>query len=78
MVDESEIELLNGKLTELSARISERPFMRVRYFVPDEKKSGGSYRAYEGKLRLIDVDSGRLIFEDGSSVDIARITEIES
>ena len=39
-LDAQEAEELNRRLTELAARLPERPEVTVEYFVPDDRKAG--------------------------------------
>ncbi len=70
-----EAEKLNRRLIRLTQRISQRPRIRLSCFVPDEKKSGGAYETWEGTARRL--DSGRLELEDGRSVQIYDLREIQ-
>ena len=55
---------LNEKLNELKEIIKEQPIIKVIYFVPDEKKSGGKYITIEQQIRKIDEYKKKLIFSD--------------
>ena len=41
-LDEQEQQVINERLTCIAARISEHPEVCIKYFVPDERKSGGA------------------------------------
>ncbi|MBD5631884.1 MAG: hypothetical protein HDP34_01455 [Clostridia bacterium] len=62
---------LNEKLNELKEILNEQPVIRVIYFVPDEKKSGGKYLTIEQQIRKIDEYKRKLIFSD-------RVIEFDS
>ena len=51
--------------------------LSVTYFVPDERKEGGSFRSCSGRLRRIDRTAGILIFEDGTRIRTEDITAME-
>lgn len=75
-------ELTEDEMSRLDAaiqRISElyRPTIRVTYFVPDERKSGGAYVQYKGQLRFLETGSGRLKFMDSTEIAINAIVNIE-
>ena len=74
---EDERARLNELLRILCDRIECRPLVRVRYFVPDAKKSGGAYRVREGRLSRIDRVRGELVFEDRAKIALSRIVDIE-
>ncbi len=73
---EDEIIELNARLAELTDRLNERPMVSVTYFLPDEKKAGGSYVTKRGALRLIDGYENVLIFTDGDRIPIEQLFSV--
>ena len=69
-MSEEEIRDLNEMLVELSERLSERPRIRVMYFIPDGRKEGGRYEEKEGNLRTIDSYHRMLVFTDGTKIPV--------
>ena len=69
-MEEDEINELNRQLSELTERFSERPKIRVTYFIRDKKKEGGRYASKVGNARTIDQAQNRIVFTDGESVPI--------
>jgi hypothetical protein len=69
-MEEDEINELNRQLSELNKRFSERPRIRVTYFIRDRKKEGGRYASKVGNARTIDQAENRIIFTDGESVPV--------
>lgn len=69
-MEEDEINELNRQLSELNKRLSERPRIRVTYFIRDRKKEGGRYASKIGNARTIDQTENRIIFTDGESVPV--------
>lgn len=69
-MEEDEINELNRQLSELNNRLSERPRIRVTYFIRDRKKEGGRYASKIGNARTIDQAENRIIFTDGESVPV--------
>lgn len=69
-MEEDEINELNRQLYELNKRLSERPRIRVTYFIRDMKKEGGRYASKIGNARTIDQAENRIIFTDGESVPV--------
>lgn len=67
---EDEIAELNRQLTELQTRLSERPKIRVTYFIPDKKKDGGRYASKIGNARTIDQYNNAIVFTDGETVSV--------
>ena len=69
-MEEDEINELNRQLSELNKRRSERPRIRVTYFIRDRKKEGGRYASKVGNARTIDQAENRIVFTDGESVPV--------
>ena len=69
-MEEDEINELNRQLSELTERFSERPKIRVTYFIRDKKKEGGRYASKVGNARTIDQAQNRIVFTDGESVPV--------
>ena len=69
-MEEDEINELNRQLSELNKRLSERPRIRVTYFIRDRKKEGGRYASKIGNARTIDQAENTIIFTDGESVPV--------
>lgn len=75
-LDENEKKLLNEKLREIQMNLSEKPRVKIVYYVQDEKKAGGTYVTFEGNVRKIDAYQKKMIFEDGTAVDMKDIADI--
>ncbi len=78
------MEMGEDKLGELSAKIqllidklSEQPEITVVYFIPDERKSGGSYAEKTGTVRLVEEYERKLVFYDGDKIDIDRVVDFK-
>ena len=78
------IEMGEDRLGELSAKIQllidklpEQPEITVVYFVPDERKSGGSYAEKTGVVRIIDEYERKLVFYDGDKILIDRVADFK-
>lgn len=76
-LDEKTKEILNMKLNLLKNFISEHPEIKITFFVPDLRKSGGSYIEYTGKLRIIDEYEQMLIMTDRTKISIDEILNIQ-
>lgn len=75
-LSESDAELLNRKLAYLQS-LDEKPTISVTYFVPDDKKEGGSYHTATGIVKSVEPDKGVLQFEDGTGIPVIRIKDID-
>ena len=67
------IALLNEKLRTLEA--GER--VTVIYFQPDDRKAGGAYVRYTGRVKKLDDHRGVLVMVEGTEILFSRIADIE-
>lgn len=78
---EEKIELDEGAAFEIDMRLREAVqnwhTIKVKYFVPDEKKAGGRYETCVGKIKRVDRVSGVLEMDTGERVVIAEIVGVE-
>ncbi len=72
------MEVLEQKFQILLSRLNERPLVKIRYFIPDLYKDGGSYKEEEVIVRRIDMNRRILISEDKKSYDLAYIINVSS
>ena len=75
-LSESDAEVLNRKLAYLQS-LDEKPTISVTYFVPDDKKEGGSYHTATGIVKSVEPDKGVLQFENGTGILVIRIKDID-
>lgn len=73
---EAELAELDAALSELLARIGERPQVEATYFVPDEKKEGGAYVTRTGRVRRVDAVRRRLVFDDGTEINVSDLSSL--
>lgn len=76
-LDEETLRSLNETLGFLKNSEAARPEITVTYFIPDEKKTGGSYATRKLNLKRIDDYRRRLVAEDGSEIPLDDIAGIE-
>lgn len=76
-LDEDRKYRLNEKLQMILRRNEKYPKASVLYFVPDTKKTGGSYASYTGRIKKIDEYEKILVMTDGTKIEIDQIYEIE-
>lgn len=77
LLDDLEKEKLNKKLTRLRNEINLHPEVNIRYFVPDKKKNGGSYKDYSGSVRKIDPYESCILLTSGVKIKFDDIINIE-
>lgn len=78
ILEEERLEKLNETFAIIVDNLEkgEHPLVSFRYFVPDEKKSGGRYITVSGKVAKIDAYNRVLSFEDRQTFYIDRISSI--
>ncbi len=75
-LDAQEAEELNRRLSELAARLQDRPEVTIEYFVPDERKSGGAYVTVTDWVRHISVPEKTLVMEDGTEIPLDEVVSL--
>ncbi len=76
-LNETQIDELNAKISYLKDHLDERPLIKLTYFVPDSKKSGGAYQIFSGNICRIDEVYRQFIFTDKTVVDMDRVSNID-
>ncbi len=71
-------ELLDRKQCRLQKVIADRPEITVTYFVPDEKRVGGTYISVSGRLKQVDEYARELVFTDGKKIPLDDVADIQS
>lgn len=67
---------LNEKLVILSENIPVRPLVRVTYFEPDSRKSGGSYVTVSARVKRVDEYEQALVLTDDRQIPLEAIRHI--
>lgn len=70
--------ILDRKLQYLSELAWQHPEVTITYFVPDDRKSGGSYAELTGRLKKIDPYTRTITMMDGRRISLSEITDIEN
>lgn len=76
-LDESEIARVDAALQHLQELLPERPTVSITYFVPGERKSGGSYQTVTGEVKRIDAVSGMIQMTDRREIPIEDVFSIK-
>ncbi len=74
---DDEKNLLDMNICIIENNIEYRPSVSIVYFVPDEKKSGGSYHKISGNVRRIEQAEGILIFENNQRINLCDVVFIK-
>lgn len=78
---ENEKQIMDRTIQTLMQKEREQPKLRVTYFVPDDKKEGGSYRTVEGTWKKLEPYARVLVLSDGKKIpldDILALEEIQN
>lgn len=76
-LDDYAKESLNEKLLLIEERIESDPQIKITYFMPDDRKSGGAYVSVTGTVKKIDDYEHVVVMRDGKKIPINEIAEIE-
>ena len=72
-LDEESLTALNVRYQVLMDALAEEPEVRITYFKPDERKSGGAYVTTVGAVKKIDDFEQTIIMQDRKSVGRERV-----
>lgn len=75
-LDESEMARVDAALQRLRELLPQAPAVSITYFVPDERKTGGSYQMITGVVRRIDTVNGALLLTDQRAIPIPDILDV--
>lgn len=76
-LDEYRKEELNERLNMIQDTLYEQPEVSITYFLPDKKKSGGSYVTVTGSVIKIDEYEHLVVMRDRTKIPIDDIAEID-
>lgn len=76
-LNEDEIYEIDLRLKELSGIIKDHPLVRVSYFVPDRRKTGGAYENKTCKVKKIDEYSNEIVFEDDTKIPVSMLSSLD-
>ena len=68
--------LVGERLAYIADHIKEQPEVRVKYFVPDEHKSGGAIVGISGKVKKISDTDGTIVMADGCKIRLSDIVDL--
>lgn len=77
-LDENRKEELDESLQIILAHLSLEPEVCITYFVPDQKKAGGSFLQVRGVIKKIDETGHKVVLNNGTSISIDDIYEMDS
>ena len=78
LLSEDEQNEIGEKLAYLKEKMSEKPFVRIVFFVPDALKSGGRYVQAEGEVRKIREFEKKILLSGGEEISFDDILFIDT
>lgn len=75
-LDAQEQWAINDRLAYIADHIHEQPEVRIKYFVPDEHKSGGAIVEASGKVKKISATDGTIVMTDGCKIRLSDIIDL--
>ena len=75
-LDEQEQQAINERLAYIADHIHEQLEIRIKYFVPDEHKSGGAILEISGKVKKISATDKAIVIADGCIITITDVMDI--
>ncbi|MBO4919672.1 MAG: hypothetical protein J5365_05895 [Erysipelotrichaceae bacterium] len=75
-LSDTEKEILDMKLSILQNHLDELPELRILYYVPDEKKKGGSYVEKLIRVRKIDIQKRVIVSSGKEEFEIRSIRDL--
>ena len=76
-MDDGELLVMNDTLCRLMEQIHDQPMVQLTWFRADDRKEGGAYVPYTGRLKRIDEYNRLLIFTDGTQIAIDTLVQIK-
>ena len=75
-LDEQEQRAINERLAYVADHINEQPEVRIKYFVPDERKSGGAFVEVSGQVHKVSSSDATITLADGCKIRLSDITDL--
>ena len=76
-LDDSRKALLDERLQLIRENLARQQEIRVTYFQPDHRKSGGAYKTIYGSVKKIDSYHRQIHFTDGTVLPVEYLYSIE-
>ena len=77
ILDEYEMARVDDALQKLQELLPQKPVASITYFVPDERKNGGSYQTVTGEVKRIDAVAGVIQMTDRREIPIEDVFSAE-
>lgn len=76
-LDEGVKAAMDQVLQQLAQQLQEQPPVWLIWYRPDQRKAGGAYVSYRGRLKKMDSYHRMLIFTDGTRIPIDSLYHLE-
>ena len=76
-IDGERVTAINEKLLLLKETVKQHPLVKIVYFKPDDKKSGGAYLTVEARLKKLLEYERKLVLDNNLTVSFDDIYNIE-
>ena len=75
-LDEQEQWAINERLAYIAAHIHEQPEVRIKYFIPDEHKSGVAIIEVSGRAKKLSTTDATIVLTDGFKIRLSDIIDL--
>ena len=75
-LDEQEQRAINERLAYIANHINEQPEVRIKYFLPDKRKSGGAIVEGFGVVKKISATDPTITLADGCKIRLSDIVDL--
>ena len=75
-LDVQEQQVINKRLSYIANHIKEQPEVRIKYFIPDEHKSGGAIVEVSGQVKKISATDRTIVMTDGCVISVTDIINL--
>lgn len=76
-LEENQKTILNEKLQLVLDQVEPLPEIQITYFLPDKKKSGGSYVTASGQIKKVDTFEQVIVLRSGTKIPLTDIFDID-
>lgn len=77
VLDENVKAVLDEKINILKHALSLKPEVKILYYLPDQRKDGGSYEEIRGVVKKLSEFKRLIVMEDGTEIPFDHVSEID-
>lgn len=75
--DEEALRELDRRIRLLAERLGDGPEVDITYFLPDQRKAGGSYQSVRGVVKKIDDFRRIIVLRDGTGIPMDDVAALD-